>query len=192
MTDLDGAASLPGPVGRGRGRVHRRPRRQPPRVQLAARGHGVRARVIEAIDRGEVAAEPTGAMRAVDRRRRARPHRRARDRRRRSPRRRRATARCTAARARERLQRGDDDGRGCAPQRGQPRARPALVVDEVMALRRRRDRSPAAAETHNLATVAHGILARGDGARGEPGRAHAIRLPRRSTTDVRSVRLVLR
>ena len=43
VTDLDGATSLPGPVGRGRGRLHRRPRRQPAGVELAARGHGVRA-----------------------------------------------------------------------------------------------------------------------------------------------------
>ena len=34
--------SLPGPVGRRRDHLHRRARRQPPRLQLAARGHGVR------------------------------------------------------------------------------------------------------------------------------------------------------
>ena len=72
VTDLDGAVVAARPVGGGRGRVHGRPRRQPAGVELAARGHGVRARgSIEAIDRGVDGPEPTGAMRAV--RQRTRP-----------------------------------------------------------------------------------------------------------------------
>ena len=43
VTDLDGATVAARPVGGGRGGVHRRPRRQPPGLQLAARGHGLRA-----------------------------------------------------------------------------------------------------------------------------------------------------
>ena len=41
-TDLDGATTLPGSVGLRRGRVHRRARRQPAGVELAARRPGVR------------------------------------------------------------------------------------------------------------------------------------------------------
>ena len=42
VTDLDGASSLARAVGRGRGVLLGRARRQPPGLQLAARGHGVR------------------------------------------------------------------------------------------------------------------------------------------------------
>jgi hypothetical protein len=42
VTDLDGRTSLPGPVRRRRGRLHRGPRRQPPGLQLPAGGRGVR------------------------------------------------------------------------------------------------------------------------------------------------------
>ena len=42
QTDLEGRASLPGLWAVGRGGVHRRPRRQPARLELAARGAGLR------------------------------------------------------------------------------------------------------------------------------------------------------
>ena len=43
VTDLNGASIAARAVGRGRGGLHRRPRRQPAGQQLAAGGHGVRA-----------------------------------------------------------------------------------------------------------------------------------------------------
>ena len=66
VTDLDGASSLPGLWAAGEVACTGRPRRQPAGVELAARGHGVRA----PRDRGDRARrgrrpKPTGAMRAV-------------------------------------------------------------------------------------------------------------------------------
>ena len=59
-------SSLPGPVGRGRGDVLRRARRQPAGLQLAARGHGVRPPGrSRPSPPGVDGPEPTGAMRAV-------------------------------------------------------------------------------------------------------------------------------
>ena len=62
------------PVGRGRDRRQRRPRRQPPRLQLAARRHGVRARVSSRRSSGaRTGPTPTGRdARGARRRRRGR------------------------------------------------------------------------------------------------------------------------
>ena len=153
VTDLDGATSLPGLWAAG---------------EVACTGiHGANRlasnsllegmvfgpRVIEAIDRGESEAKPTGAMRAViddgvpdliagrtiDVSF--------------------AAPGSTAAPrpdARERLQRAMTTGAGVL-RSASSLAETSLVVDEVMGL----DQGAvdaSAAETHNLATVAHGIL----------------------------------
>ena len=66
LADLDGASSLPGPLGGGGGELQRRDGRQPPGLQLAARRHGVRP----AGGRGDRSRRrrsraPPGAMRSV-------------------------------------------------------------------------------------------------------------------------------
>src|SRR6185295_13611573 len=156
VTDLDGATSLPGLWAAG---------------EVACTGiHGANRlasnsllegmvfgpRVIEAIERGEVAAKPTGAMRAViddgvpdliagratDVSFTAPPP---------------SDSTVPRAGARERMQRAMTTGAGVLRSAGSL-AETALVVDEVMALHAGVT-DAAAAETHNLATVAHGILA---------------------------------
>ena len=176
VTDLDGATSLPGLWAAG---------------EVACTGiHGANRlasnsllegmvfgpRVIEAIDRGDSEAKPTGAMRAViddgvpdliagrtidvsftgvglDG--------------------------CISTRRSRALAARDDDRGGRAP-RASSLAETALVVDEVMGL----DRGVVdvgAAETHNLATVAHGILTAAT-VREESRGAHAAPTSRSSTT----------
>ena len=65
LTDLEGRHRAARPVGGRRGRLHRRARREPAGLELAARGHGLRRpgwpRRIAA---GRDGPEPTGAMRA--------------------------------------------------------------------------------------------------------------------------------
>ena len=64
VADLDGASSLPGLWVAGKPR-QRRPRRQPAGIELVARRHGVRPRVVEAVEQGKDGPSPTGAMRCV-------------------------------------------------------------------------------------------------------------------------------
>ena len=60
VTDLDGASDLAGPVGRGRGGLLGRARRQPAGVNSLLEGMVFAFRAVEAIERGKGEAEPTG------------------------------------------------------------------------------------------------------------------------------------
>ena len=168
-TDLDGRTSIAGPVRRRRGRVHRRPRRQPAGEQLAARGAGVR-RARRAGD-----ARAAGRRRAFATRRaasaRGRPARRFR--------------RFAIDRPRT-IQAADVAGRRAVPR--SRRAASALERARAGMARRRRSGCATADRStpHELADgePAHrrpADRARGAAARGEPRRALPRRLSRSAT-----------
>ncbi len=153
VTDLDGATSLPGLWAAGEVAntgIHGANRLA---SNSLLEGMVFGPRVIEAIERGDSEAKPTGAMRAViddgvPDLIAGRPI----DVSFSAPR----SSEAPRPDARERLQRAMTTGAGVL-RSASSLAETALVVDEVMGL----DRGVvdvSAAETHNLATVAHGIL----------------------------------
>ncbi len=175
VTDLDGASSLPGLWVGGRGRLQRRAGRQPPGLELAARRHGVRPRVVEAIDRGRrrAAAPPAPCARcsaAADIGGRSRVDAA-------------ATATTGRCRRREELQRTMTANAGVL------RSAESLDAGGAGVRRRRRGRRPRGrGSCRNLATVGARAVRGGPRPRGEPRRPHPHRLrrdPRRPAPPLR-------
>ena len=170
-TDLDGAIDAPGPLGLRRGRVHRRARREPARVELAARRPGVRAARRRRDRRGQGRARGRPACCAASSRRRRRPA---------------AVAAPTPATEPDRrsteLQRLMTARRRRAARRGQPR-RASLDV-----ARRPTASAPtirAGYELRNLLAVGWALVAAALAARGVAWHAHP-----RSTIPRRRARLL--
>ena len=201
VTDLDGATSLPGPVGRGRGGVLGRARRQPAGVELAARGHGVRHPGGRG-HRGRPHVGPSrpapcapcstaGHGRAADHRRHRRPRAGSRAGRCSTTRpptaraRRCSTAATTPlgprplAAARDRLQRAMTTGAGVLRSAESLAATTAMLGEIERACRPSRPPirleptgGPTVAELANLVEVGRALLAVGHPPRREPGRPH--------------------
>ena len=180
VTDLWGATALRRAVGGGRGGLHGRARGQPPGLQLAARRHGLRARLAERISAG--AAGPRGERRVAGRARASSPStgsappcspptrppcRSARS----------TQAGADVPKLRDTLQRAMTRGAGVV-RSAESLAGARAVVEEIAAVLGIHAGSAAEGELANLLQLADALLRRGAGPHREPGRPRAARVPR--------------